>query len=224
MKGKLYGIGVGPGDPDLLTLKAIKTMNKCDIIAIPSSNDGEKTAYNIVKEYIKEKEQIECPFSMERDEKKRIQKRIDVANSLIELLEMGKTIGFITLGDPTIYSTYMYIHKIVRDRGYDTEIICGIPSFIAAAAALNTSLCEGNESLHIIPATNETNINSIKEINGNKVIMKSGRNINSVMETLKQTDLHISIVEHCTMKEERIMKDINENDPSRYFSVIIAKE
>lgn len=226
MKGKLYGIGVGPGDPELLTIKAIKTMEKCDVIAVPSSNDGEKTAYNIVLEYIKDKEQIECPFSMEKNKEKRIEKRKIVANSLIQLLEEGKTIGFITLGDPTIYSTYMYIHKIVKEKGYDTEIISGIPSFVATAAALDISLCEGDETLHIIPGTNEENICKIKNIKGNKVIMKSGRNMNKVLDTLEKMNMDVSIVERCTMKEEKIVKglaNIKKTEPM-YFSVIIGKE
>lgn len=229
MSGKLYGIGVGPGDPELLTLKAIKTLEKCDIIAVPKTSDadGEKTAFAIVKGYLEGKATVECLFSMERDEAKRKAMRLKVAEDICKLLDDGKNIGFITLGDPTIYSTYMYVHKIVAEKGYETEIIPGIPSFVAAAAALNISLCEGNETLHIIPASNGENVDKIRELKGNKVIMKSGKSMSEVLEILKKSVADVKIVARCTMTDEKIYNGIEEYERAQnpeYFSVIVAKE
>ena len=227
MKGKLYGIGTGPGDPDLITLKAVKTIEKCDVIAVPSALQSEKTAFNIVEKYLENKQIIQCHFSMEKDEEKRKEKRLKIAEEICATLEEGKDIGFITLGEPTIYSTYMYIHAEIKKRGFDTEIISGIPSFVAVASALDKSLCEGDEILHIIPATNEKNINEIKNLKGNKVIMKSGKNITEVLQTLKGMGMDAKIVSRCTMTDQKIFNSIseyeNENNPE-YFSVIIVKE
>ena len=229
MKGKLYGIGTGPGDPELLTLKAIHTMEKCDVIALPNAGNNERTAFQIVKKYVTGKPLLECQFSMEKDEEKRKALREQSADNICELLEQGKNVGFITLGDPTIYSTYMYIHKIVEERGYDTQIIPGIPSFIAAAAVLNTSLCVGSEPLHIIPASDNGNIDELLALPGNKVIMKSGKSLNNVLEVLKQQGLSqkTKIVERCTMDGERIFNNIDELETAGdagYFTIAVVKE
>ena len=229
MTGKLYGIGTGPGDPELLTLKAVKTIEKCDVIALPNAGNNESTAFKIAEKYVAGKPLLECQFSMDKDENKRKELRKKSADSICELLEQGKDVGFITLGDPSIYSTYMYIHKIVEERGYATQIIPGIPSFIAAAAALNTSLCEGNESLHIIPASDNGDIDGLLALPGNKVIMKSGGSLNNVLEVLKQKGISqkTKIAERCTMDGERIFNSIDEFETAGgagYFTVAVIKE
>lgn len=230
MRGKLFGIGTGPGDPDLITLKAIKTIEHCDIIAVPS-NGSEQTAFKIIEDYVKNKELMECSFIMVKDEEKRIAHRLAVANDICEQLDNGKNVGFITLGDPSVYSTYMYVHKIVTERGYETEIIPGIPSFIATAATLNTSLCEGDEMLHIIPGTyqSDEDIENVVKLPGNKVIMKSGKNLAKVLEVVQQSEKpkETLIVEKCGMDGQRIFKNIDEFmeiKEASYFSVALVKE
>ena len=229
MQGKLYGIGTGPGDPELLTLKAIHTIEKCDVIALPSAGSNESTAFGIVGRYIADKPLLECQFSMEKDGEKRKAVRKKSADSICELLDQGKNVGFVTLGDPAIYSTYMYIHEIVGERGYDTQIIPGIPSFVAAAAALNTSLCLGGEALHIIPASDNEDIEGLLALPGNKIIMKSGKSLNNVLEVLKKKGLSekTKIVERCTMDGERVSGSIDELEAAGgagYFSIAIVKE
>ncbi len=228
LKGKLYGIGTGPGDPELLTLKAINTLEKCDVIALPNSGNNEKAAFGIVEKYLTGKSLLECRFSMEKDEAKRKGLRIKVADDICKVLEEGKNVGFITLGDPTVYSTYMYIHKLVMERGFATQIISGIPSFIAAAAALNTSLCEGNETLHIIPASDNKSIDELLALPGNKVIMKSGKSLNDVLLALGQKGLSekVKIVMRCTMDGERVFNNADELQMAggaEYFTVALIK-
>ena len=229
MKGKLYGIGTGPGDPELLTLKAINIIEKCDVIALPNAGNNERTAFQIVEKYAGGKPLLECRFSMEKDAEKRNALRKKSADNICELLDQGKDVGFITLGDPTIYSTYMYIHEIVEERGYATQIISGVPSFIAAAAALNISLCAGNEALHIIPASDNENIEELLALPGNKIIMKSGSSLSNVLKALKQKGLSekTKIVERCTMDGERIFNSIDELEAAGgagYFSIVVVKE
>jgi len=182
-----------------------------------------------VEQYITGKPLLECQFSMEKNVEKRKALRKKSADDICELLDQGKDVGFITLGDPTIYSTYMYIHKIVEEKGYSTQIIPGVPSFIAVAAALSISLCEGNESLHIIPASGNENIDELLALPGNKIIMKSGRSLNNILDILSEKGLSqkIKIVERCTMDGERIFNNIDEFKNAAdagYFTVAVIKE
>ncbi|MEG1430575.1 MAG: precorrin-2 C(20)-methyltransferase, partial [Oscillospiraceae bacterium] len=154
-EGRLYGIGVGPGDPELLTLKAVRLLGEADIIAVPDKGTGEKTALNIVKDFVVGKELLYCPTPMVRDGARLEACYEEIATKICDLLKAGKTVAFITLGDPTVYSTYIYVHKKVLARGYGAELIPGVPSFCAVAAELGVSLCEGGERLLVVPASYE---------------------------------------------------------------------
>ena len=154
--GTLYGVGVGPGDPELLTLKAIRIIKECTYIAIPSASKEECTAYAIVKAAIPAIDRKEClciPMPMTKDKARLLESHQQGAKQLIQYLQQGLSIAFLTLGDPTIYSTYLYLHTLVTENQYPTRIISGIPSFCAAAAALNTGLAEQAEPLHIYPGS-----------------------------------------------------------------------
>ena len=135
-RGILYGVGVGPGDPELLTLKARRILSEADVIAVPDKGAGEKTALNIVKDYIQDKPLHTCAAPMVRDQAVLDRVRDSIAAELCGLLEEGKTVAFITLGDPSIYSTYLYIHRRVLAAGYEAKMVPGVPSFCAVAAQL----------------------------------------------------------------------------------------
>jgi precorrin-2/cobalt-factor-2 C20-methyltransferase len=229
MKGKLYGIGTGPGDPELLTIKAVNTIQKCGIIAMPKTGNGERAAFSIIQKYLAGKELLECNFSMEKDMAKRKEERQHVAADIIQFLDNGKDLGFVTLGDPTTYSTYMYVHEIVVDHGFDAEIIPGITSYAAAAAAFGIALCEGAETLTIIPASQNNNIDELLDRPGNKVIMKSGGNLAGVLEKLKERGYgeRTKIASHCTMGGEKLFHNISDYEQSPetgYFTIAIVKE
>lgn len=229
MKGKIFGIGVGPGDPELLTLKAIKTMEECSVIAVPETLKGERTAFNIVKEYIQDKKIIECVFAMAQDMKERKRARLDVADNIAKYLDQGKNVGFITLGDPTTYSTYMYIHKILKEKGYEAQIIPGITSYSAAAAAFGIALCENDQPLTIIPAKRNTDLDFLLESPGNKVIMKSGENLKTVLEKLKEdgNNENVKIASRVTLEGERLFESIEEYEKAPvagYFTLALVSE
>ena len=159
MTGKLYGIGVGPGDPELLTLKAKRILDMADVIAVPVKEAGEaSTALEIIRPVVKlsGRECMEVVFQMHPDEEKRRRCRQEACQRLTGELAKGKTIAMITLGDVSVYSTYMYVNQYVAQAGFDTEIVPGIPSFCSGAAAAQLSLMEGNESLAIVPSARET--------------------------------------------------------------------
>lgn len=224
-KGTLCGVGVGPGDPELLTLKALRILQSADIIAVPDKGSGEKTALNIVKEQIQGKELLFCDTPMTRD-KEILEKSYDaVAETICTLLDQGKTVAFITLGDPTIYSTYLYIHERVVRLGYCADIISGVPSFCAVASTLGVSLCERSERLMIVPASH-TSIEDCLETDANLVFMKAGKEMGKLKETLGEHGRldGASMVENCGMEGERVFPDFSKSpEDSGYFSLVVVK-
>jgi precorrin-2/cobalt-factor-2 C20-methyltransferase len=229
MNGKLYGIGTGPGDPELLTIKAINAIQRCAVIAVPKTGDGERVAFSIIEKHLTGKELLECRFSMDKDINKRREARQIVASQIIRYLDMGKDVGFATLGDPTTYSTYMYIHNVITGKGYDAKIIPGVTSYSAAAATLGIALCEGDEVLSIIPARFGEKSNGFLNIPGNKVIMKSGANLAGVLEKLKKCGYgdRVKIACRATMDDERLYSSIEEYEQASetgYFTVVIVKD
>lgn len=219
-KGKFYAIGVGPGDPELLTVKAIKAIEGCDYIAVPKSGADINIALKIARDYVKGKDILEYDMPMTKDEAVLKACHLNSAEDIKKLIEDGKSVGFLTLGDPVVYSTVMYVHRILTDWGYDTRVINGITSFCAAAASLNVSLCEKDEMLHIIPAT-FTDLDSIDDLDGTKVLMKSGKTIMKVKEKL--TGHPAMLVERATMEEEKIYKSLEDlEEPTGYFSIILV--
>lgn len=226
MSGKFYGVGVGPGDPELLTIKAIRIMKEADVLAVPGTQKEDSVAYQIAKQAIKEidtKEIISIHMPMTKDEARLEDSHRKGAEEIIQYLKMGKKVAFLTLGDPTIYSTYIYLHKRIVESGYEAEIISGIPSFCAVAAKLNQGLVEKNEQLHVIPSSYD--IEDMIALSGTKVLMKSGKKLSKVIEYLKTKDCQVSMVENCGMENEKICRSLNEiKDDAGYYSLIIVKE
>ncbi len=224
-KGILFGLGVGPGDPELLTLKAVRLMREADIIAVPDKGSGEKTALNIVKEHVTDKELLFCPTPMVRDENILNNAYDDIATQLSKLLDEGKNVVFITLGDPTVYSTYMYIHERMVKNGYDARLVPGVTSFCAVAARLGTSLCERSDRLMIVPASHK-DIEDCLSVDTNYIFMKAGKDITVLKEKLAEKDLlkNASMVENCGMEGERVFHKFEDMpEGSGYFSVVVVK-
>lgn len=225
IKGKLYGIGVGPGDPELITIKAVRTLEKCDIVAAPIVKRHEQTALKIAAPYINGKKILNLDVPMTHNSNEREKSHISAADEIALQLDNGSNIALLTLGDPTVYSSYWYIHKILVKRGYEAEIIPGIPSFCAAAAKLNEALCEDDQMLHIIPASDKL-IKDGLNLPGNKIFMKAGRNLPELIEELrnKKKLSSASMVERCGMEDEKIFESLEDyKDENGYFSIILVK-
>lgn len=222
----LYGIGIGPGDPELLTLKAVRLLREADVIAAPDTGGESRTALGIARDYIAGKPILNCPTPMTRDKEKLTLAWEQSADAICSLLDEGKTVAFITLGDPTIYSTYIYIHKLVKSRGYPVELIPGVPSFCAASAKLNDSLCEGDQRLLIVPSSHGSLEESLN-VPANKVFMKSGRQLAALQQRLRERGEleRASLVVNCGLEGERIEPDFADADLNAgYFSIVILKE
>lgn len=229
MAGKLSGIGVGPGDAGLLTLKAKKILDEAAVIAYPVKAYGEgSTALNIVKQVVDldDKEVVPVLFKMARELEKREQCRIEAARQLTGYLDQNKNVAMITLGDVAVYSTYIYVHQLVRKMGYETEIIPGISSFSSGAALAQIGLVEGNESLGVVSALKGTDVlEQALALFENIVIMKAGSCLCAVMEMLKKHELT-----DCTMVlsnvglEDEYIGPVDLNRTYGYFTTLIIRK
>lgn len=226
MAGVLYGIGVGPGDPELLTLKAVKTIRECQVIATPGERCEDSAAYQIAVQAVPELAQKElCPIVMPmmKDQAALQSYYREGAARLTEQLEQGKNVGFLTLGDVTVYSTYLYLYGLVREAGYETRMINGIPSFCAAAARLNMGLAEGAGQIHVVPASYQ--IQEALTWPGTRILMKSGRRLAKVKEELTKSGLKAVMVERCGMEGERVFSSLEEiPEDAGYYSLMIVKD
>ena len=226
-KGTLYGVGVGPGDPELMTAKAIRLLRECDVVAAPLSTGGRQTALDIAAPYIEKDKPVRLfDMPMTHDKAARNASHDAAADAICALLDEGKTVVFLTLGDPTVYSTYWYVHKRVTARGYDAELVPGVPSFCAAAAAMGRALCEDGEMLHIIPATHGRAEAGLA-LPGSKVLMKTGKSVLEVRELLRARGelANAALIERVGMEGQRLVEDLDEiTEPSGYFSIILVKE
>ncbi|MGE4588766.1 MAG: precorrin-2 C(20)-methyltransferase [Acidaminococcaceae bacterium] len=228
MRGKLYCVGIGPGDPELLTLKAVRLLRECDVIAMPKGDTDTMTAKDIIKQVvdIDAKEQLYIYMPMTKDKAAMDKAHQDGADEIIKLLDAGKNVVFITLGCPTVYATCIYVHKLVLAAGYDSELVAGVTSFCAVAAKLNVSLCERSEPVIILPGSYKDSMQFL-DAPGNKVLMKSASEIKNVRDELERRGLikNAAMVERCGLPGEKVYRNLREIDEkSSYFSIILVKE
>lgn len=230
MNGTLYGIGVGPGDPELITMKAVRTIEHCEIVAVPKTGDGEGAALQIargaVPNHLENKQIIELYMPMTRD-KSLLNKNYDESAKVIaQLLKEGNNVAFLTLGDSTIYSTYAYIHKRIIAMGLAAQFVAGVSSFCAVAARLNVPLTEGAQPLHVLPASYK-GAESGLDMRGTKILMKTGKAFDEVKQQLKARGQmkHAQMVQKCGMEGERVFCNLDDaDDGASYFSVIVVKD
>ena len=226
MSGILYGLGVGPGDPELLTLKALRLIRENPVIAVPGNDIKASVAYQIVKgayPKLDEKELIPVAMPMTKDRELLEKSHEEAADRVEECLQKGQNVVFLTLGDPTVYSTGIYIYKRLKKMGYQGEIFSGIPSFCAAAARLEISLVENRQELHVLPVS--YGIEEKLKLPGTKVLMKTGKKMEKVKAVLKEEGQQAKMVMNCGMDGEKIYKCTEEiPEDAGYFSIVIAKE
>lgn len=232
--GILYGIGVGPGDPELLTIKAASALKSADVIAIPKSKEeADSIALSIVKDAvdISNKETVELMFPMTKDKDVLRKAREDAAAVIADKLKAGKSVACITIGDPLFYSTFSYLIPLIRKMAADAEIkiIPGVSSVMASAAAAITPLVEADERLAVIPATYEPEkLRDIFRDFDTIVLMKVNKVFDKVLGVLEESRLKENsvFVERCGRENQRIVRDLNSLKGGRldYLSVVIVKK
>lgn len=233
MAGKFYGVGVGPGDPELMTLKAKRILDRADIICAPKSKEGtESIALSIVDEVVSTEGKIEdLIFPMTHDQERLDKFWNEAVDEIQAKLKTGHKVAFITLGDPLLYSTYIYVLERLKNRSLAVEIetVPGVNSFSACAAAMNQPLAEKNETLSIIPATYDyDNLDEILATFDNTVLMKVARNFDEVVAKLEKLDMKENsfYASKCGRSEELLTEDLDDlvGDELDYLSLIIAKQ
>lgn len=230
MKGKLYGIGVGPGDPELMTLKAKRLIEECDIVAVPVKKEGEESvALNIARgaASVPEEKVRRILFTMNKDKAKREECRQAASEAIMEYLDAGQSVAMPVLGDVGIYSTYSYVHKKLIQAGYEVQMISGIPSFCAGASKANISIVEGNEGFGVIPSLK--GIDQVKKAMGvfdNLVIMKVGSHVKEVYDILKAEgkEDNAIIISNVGMEGEYVGPLLPDREYGYFTTMIIKSE
>lgn len=232
MKGIFYGIGVGPGDPDLLTIKAQKLFKELDIIIAPETKSGKgSTALNIAKPYLSDGiEIVERKFPMTYDKVALGKTYDEIANDIKNLVEQGKKVGFLTLGDPMVYSTYIYLFRRLN-KLIDVETIPGITSFCAIASKVGIPLAETDETLTIVPSVYyDCSGKRVEDIlqSSNVVFMKASGNIDTLIDKLDETGHKDGavFVSRVGLDNEVIEEDVEKRRgiDNNYLSTLIAKK
>lgn len=229
MTGIFYGIGVGPGDSELLTVKAAKILQKIDVVIAPKTEKKEgSVALNIARPYLKDEVQI-CyqTFPMVKDFQNDSSPWEANKNEIVGFLNEGKNVAFLTLGDPMFYSTYIYVLRLLQKDGIPVETIPGIPAYVAIASKYNRPIVEGDDILSVIPATayKEDIKNALKASNC-AVLMKVYRNFDEVRELLKESDMEENalMVSRLGLENEREIDIKSVNDVKlNYLSTIITR-
>lgn len=232
MAGKLYGIGVGPGDTGLMTLRAKEVLEGCGVIAYPVKKPGEgSVALDIIKPVvdISEKSIEEFLFSMDPDDSVRERCRAENLDKMCRLLDNGEDIAMVTLGDVGVYSTYMYIDREIRNRGYQTEVVPGIPSFCHGAALAGVPLMIGNEGLAVVPVAKENSklLADAMENFDNIVVMKAFKSISMIADMMAEKGIPLDravVVSNVGMDGEYVGPMDLSRDYGYFTTVIIKKK
>ncbi len=238
MIGKLSVIGIGPGDPELLTLKAVRIIKESKVLCVPKGREeGSSLALSIVEKAValNGKEIIEAHFPMRKTRGQSEDTELDAkwnetAEIVLGKLRTGFDVAFLTLGDPTIYSTFFYLHEKLLELQPDVaiEIIPGVSSINASAARANTYLGLGNDSIAILPANYLDNLQSTLAGFNTVVLMKVNKVLNKIVQLLTEMGLveKAVCVSRVGMSDEKVMKDIREikQEELNYFSMIIVRK
>ena len=226
---KLYGVGVGPGDKELITVKAIEVLKKADIIAIPESNNEKgSTAYEIVKPYIKENiETLTLTFPMIKDEKEKESIREKNALLIKQKIDEGKSVCFITLGDPMLYSTFIYLLQNLKQYNIEVETIPGITSFSAMASLLNIPLTIQKEKLTIVCSFDEY-VKQLVKLSDTIVFMKVSSYREKLYDLIIENNLLNSFILVSNVGKENQIVSLNpedlKNSDFSYFTTAIIKK
>ncbi len=228
-QGVFYGVSVGPGDPELLTVKALRVLGECPVLACPQTASGEMLALDIVRSAmdVSQKTILPLHFAMSRDKAVQRAAHERAAEELCRLLAQGQDVAMPNLGDVSIYSTYCYLMTLVRERGFEARMVAGVPSFCAVASRLGVSLTEMNSPLHILPGSFD--LEQALHWPGNKILMKSGSQMPAVLQAI---EAHASLeksamIQNCGLPDERVFPNLAQRAPEEstgYFATVVVKE
>ena len=225
MSGTLFGIGVGPGDPELLTLKAHRILTSAKVIAYPAPDDGVSFARSIVGEFLGSS-QIEIPIiipmRVERFPAKSVYN--EAAKEIASHLSSGEDVVVLCEGDPFFYGSFMYLFERLSGE-FSVEVVPGVSSLMASAAALQRPLAARNDVLSVIPGplSDEKMLEQLKACDA-AAIIKVGRHFDRIRSVIQQAGLmdHAGFLERVSLENQQVMAlaDVPEGS-APYFSIIL---
>ncbi|MBF0557795.1 MAG: precorrin-2 C(20)-methyltransferase [Nitrospirae bacterium] len=238
MTGTLYVIGVGPGDPELLTLKAARIIREVPCICVPKGREeGSSLALSIVKKIISldSKNIIEAHFPMRKTKKSSDMSELDTkwnetVATVMGVLDSGTDMAFITIGDPTVYSTffYLYYRLLELNPSLTIEIVPGISSIMASAARAKISLGLADEKIAVLPATYADDISAVLAHFDTVVLMKVHKVFDRIILELDKAGLTNKAVyiSRAGMDDEEVIHNITmlRGKELNYFSMVIVKK
>jgi len=241
MAGKFVGVGVGPGDPELITIKAVKALQTADVICIPKSNVNKPSlALTMIKKILSDRnnlpEMLELIFPMTKDDLANKALWVKNASIIAQKANSGKVIAFITLGDPMFYSTFIYLYQSLKEEypKLTLEIIPGVTSLTACAASARIPLAEKEEVITVIPSDLDlTLVEETAKRSDNLVFIKCAYRLKELVPILQRSGFKenstIALVRRCSMPEEEVtvgkLGDVkNWNIQEDYFSMAIIKK
>ncbi len=230
-QGNFYGIGIGPGDPELLTLKALRILKEVDVVFVPKAgNKEESMALEVVRPIINGKRVIEKVFPMIKDREKLQEFWLDAARAIKDELSKGRDAAFLTIGDSLMFSTYVYLLRCLRDMVPEENIhtVPGITSFNAAASLVNLPLAQRDERVAIIPVSdNVEELRPVLEGFDTVVLMKVAKRLDKVIALLEEMGLAETSVfaSHVGLEDAFVTRNISalKGSGRGYMSVIIVK-
>ena len=230
MRGTFFGIGVGPGDPELLTVKAIKAIEQVDVLIAPKTEKKEgSVALEIARPYLKEHIEIVYQvFPMVKDFADSTDAWEANKEEILVLLNAGKNVAFLTLGDPMFFSTYIYVFRLLEHEDIDIVTIPGVPAFAAIGSRIGRPIVEGNDVLAIIPATApKERLEEIMKVASSAVIMKVYRNYPEIVDILHRNNMteQAVLVSRAGLNDERIIENLEEHADEKlnYLSTILTR-
>lgn len=233
-KGTFYGIGIGPGDPDLITAKGVAILGSCPHVFVPKASDkAESLALTIASKHIGPSALVhEIVFPMTSDRSELDTKWEAAANAVAEVLETGADACFLTLGDAFLYSTYIYLLRGLRNRIPDLNVVTvpGITSFSAAAAIAEFPVGEAKKSVTIVPTADDLDeVRRAVLSNGAVILMKIGKRLGRILEMLEELGaLDRSVfLSHVGMDNQQLETDLRSlkgaSETAGYLSIILVR-
>ena len=236
---KLFCVGCGPGDPELLTVRAVNLIKNAEVIFAPTAREGKPSiALSVVEQYInRPTKTVSLVFPMVKDRESLRDYWKRNADEIAGAVRSGKKVVYLTVGDPALYSTWIYIHRELKKSHGDieVEIVPGVASMFAIAARAKISLAEGDETVAVVPAC--YNMERVKETANacdTVIFLKDGRYFDSVIEMLAQAgfpdNANIAIAQDVSEEGEILeMKRLSElrgkkGPTEKYFSIMVAKK
>lgn len=227
--GLLYGVGLGPGDPELVTVKALRVLCGCDMLILPERDKAACRAWQIAAAAcpeLVEKEALCLPFPMTRDQTARDAVLEENWTQIKALLLAGKDLAFLTIGDPGVYSTYSYMALRAQRDGCRTAVIPGVASFTACAASLGLSLVLEDTPLHLIPG--DCTPEQALSLPGTKVFMKLGKRMGTLKAALLPLEeaelVAVEAVSDCGPGERLYRGAAALPDEAPYMTTVIVRD